>query len=86
MSFVADEKEEGDESPKSNSSGGDSCKGKSATQPSKSPVRAPEGEVEENPEFAADIKEEDVKVPLHAQCAEPVSSVFVFLYLLLDAS
>lgn len=77
--LITDEKEEGDESPKSCSSSGDNCKGKPASHPSKSPGRALEGEtVEDNPEFA-DIKEEDVKVPLHAQCSEPVSPpIYIF--------
>lgn len=75
--FTLDDKEEGDVSPKSNSSGGDSCKGKSAL---KSPVRASEGEtMDDNPEFA-DVKEEDVKVPLHAQCANPVSVIHIHLH------
>lgn len=77
--FVTDEKEEGDESPKSSSSNGDNYKSKSASNVSKSPARAPESDaVDDTPDFV-DIKEEDVKVPVHAQCSEPVSFVRVFL-------
>lgn len=71
--FLADEKEEGDESPNSNSSSGDSCRGKPSSNPGKSPARSVEDITEEKPELP-EIKEEDVKVPLHAQCAQPVST------------
>lgn len=75
--FIPDEKEEGDVSPKSNSSVGENFKGKSTSSVSKSPGRTPEGDtVEDNPDFV-DFKEEDVKVPLHAQCSEPVSFAFI---------
>lgn len=80
--MLIDEKEEGDESPKSNSSGGENYKGKSASNVSKSPGRASEADaVEENPEYM-DIKEEDVKVPLHAQCSEPVSFIYMLYNIL----
>lgn len=74
---LADEKEEGDESPKSSSSSGDNYKSKSVLSVSKSPGRASDGDaIDDNPDLV-DIKEEDVKVPLHAQCSEPVSIYFI---------
>lgn len=70
--LVADEKEDGDESPNSNLSGADNCKAKGNTAAGKSPARCPEDAVEIKTE-PMDIKEEDSQVPLHAQCVDPVS-------------
>lgn len=80
LSFVSfccvDEKEEvGDESPNSNSSLADIKPKVEGTSPGKSPARAAsDGETSDAKSFneAMDIKEEDVKVPLHAQTADPV--------------
>lgn len=75
--FFIDEKEEGDESPNSNSSGGDSCRGKPSSNPGKSPAQSMEDVTEEKPELP-EVKEEDVKVPLHAQCTQPVSILICY--------
>lgn len=65
-------------SPKSNSSSGDNYKSKSSSTVSKSPARASENDAtaDDNPDFV-DIKEEDVKIPVHAQCSEPVSCFYL---------
>ncbi|KAK4884156.1 hypothetical protein RN001_000427 [Aquatica leii] len=75
-----DEKEDaGDESPNSNSSLADVKPKVEGTSPGKSPARASDGENVEPKCFESDIKEEDVKVPLHAQTSDPDEAYALFM-------
>ncbi|KAJ3648743.1 hypothetical protein Zmor_020522 [Zophobas morio] len=70
-----DEKEDGDESPIS-SPNTNNPKGKSDSSPGKSPGRL-DGEVEVKTD--PDAKEDDVKVPLHAQVSDPDEAYTLFM-------
>lgn len=78
-----DDKEEGNESPNSSSSSKEEVKKKGNSSPGKSPARASGGDtsdtVDIKPEELIDIKEEDIKVPLHAQTTDPDESYTVFM-------
>ncbi|KAF5281319.1 hypothetical protein FQA39_LY17831 [Lamprigera yunnana] len=76
-----DDKEEvGDESPNSNSSIVDVKPKIESASPGKSPARASDGESAESRCFdMSDIKEEDVKIPLHAQTSDPDEAYALFI-------
>lgn len=82
INLFLEDKEECDETPNSSPKSEKDGKPKGGLSPGKSPGRVDISPSELNVD--TEIKEEEVKVPVHAQSNDPVSINYIFLYVLED--
>lgn len=79
VQISVDEKDECEESSSSSPKSEKDNKGKGSVSPGKSPARA-EGNSPVDLKTEIAVKDEDMKVPLHAQTSDPVSRWFIHYY------